>query len=72
VLAGSVSRARDEGLVTFAADGTPIASSRLSSQARRALGFDAAPLLVGIQDAQRQRLAWHRSHIFQGEPGSTA
>jgi len=50
----------DCGLVSFADDGTPRASLKLSETARIALGFDAVPPLRGLQDAHRANLAQHR------------
>lgn len=54
----------DKGLVSFAGDGTPILSARLSAAARRALILDASPILSGLRDPQRERLAWHRANAF--------
>jgi HNH endonuclease len=51
----------DQGLVSFADDGTPRASPKLSEVARRALCLDAAPPLRGLQDAHRANLAVHRT-----------
>jgi hypothetical protein len=51
----------DCGLVSFADDGTPRASAKLSDVARTALGIDAAPRLRGLQDAHRANLALHRA-----------
>jgi hypothetical protein len=51
----------DCGLVSFADDGTPRASPKLSETARMALGFDAVPPLRGLQDAHRSNLALHRT-----------
>jgi hypothetical protein len=55
----------DKGLVSFADDGMPMASPCLGEDARGALAFDTAPPLRGLHDPQRQRLAWHREHVFQ-------
>ncbi|MGP0089684.1 MAG: HNH endonuclease [Xanthobacteraceae bacterium] len=55
----------DKGLVSFADDGTPIASPALSDAARKALGVDAAPPLLGLHDTHRANLALHRArHSF--------
>ena len=51
----------DQGLVSFADDGTPLASPKLSEIARKALGLDAAPPLRGLQDAHRANLSLHRT-----------
>jgi HNH endonuclease len=51
----------DCGLVSFADDGTPCASPKLSDVARMALGIDAVPRLRGLQDAHRGNLALHRA-----------
>jgi HNH endonuclease len=51
----------DEGLVSFADDGTPLASSSLSAVARQALAIDNAPPLHGLREAHRANLAEHRA-----------
>jgi HNH endonuclease len=51
----------DQGLVSFADDGTALASPKLSQIARTALGFDAVPPLRGLQDAHRANLSLHRT-----------
>jgi hypothetical protein len=50
----------DQGLVSFADDGSPRASPKLSEVARTALGVHAAPPLRGLQDAHRANLSLHR------------
>jgi putative restriction endonuclease len=50
----------DQGLVSFADDGTPLGSPKLSPIARTVLGLDSAPLLRGLQDPHRTNLALHR------------
>jgi HNH endonuclease len=50
----------DCGLVSFADDGTPRASPKLSEIARIALGFDAVSPLRGLRDAHRANLELHR------------
>jgi hypothetical protein len=51
----------EKGLVSFADNGTPIASLILNASARIALAFDAAPNLMGLRDAHRANLARHSS-----------
>ena len=51
----------DQGLVSFADDGTPRASPKLSEVARTALGLDEVPRLCGLQDAHRANLSLHRT-----------
>jgi hypothetical protein len=51
----------DQCLVSFADDGTPRASPKVSEAARTALRFDAVPPLRGLQDAQRANLSLHRT-----------
>ena len=51
----------DQGLVSFADDGTPLGSPKLSPIARTVLGLDSAPLLRGLQDPHRANLALHRT-----------
>ena len=51
----------DQGLVSFADDGTPRASPALSVTARPALAIDTAPALCGLRDAHRANLAAHRA-----------
>jgi putative restriction endonuclease len=51
----------DQGLVSFADDGRPLASPQLSAVARQALGIDTAPALRGLRDAHRANLAAHRA-----------
>jgi putative restriction endonuclease len=54
----------DQGLVSFADDGTVLASSQLSEVARKALDLGNAPALAGLGDAHRANLAFHRTRIF--------
>jgi HNH endonuclease len=55
----------DCGLVSFADDGTPCASPKLSQMARTVLGLDAVGPLRGLKDAHRANLALHRTrHAF--------
>jgi hypothetical protein len=57
----------DTGLVSFANDGTVLASPDLSAAARTALGIERAPLLPNLRDAHRAHLAAHRArHGFSG------
>jgi hypothetical protein len=57
----------DQGLVSFADDGTARASSSLSASAREALAIETAPALRGLRDAHRANLAVHRArHGFEG------
>ena len=51
----------DQGLVSFADDGTPRASPKLSQIARTALGLEAVPPLRGLRDSHRANLALHRT-----------
>jgi hypothetical protein len=51
----------DQGLVSFADDGTVCASSSLSETARHALAIDIAPALRGLRDAHRANFAAHRA-----------
>ncbi|MCZ6707501.1 MAG: HNH endonuclease [Chloroflexi bacterium] len=55
----------DEGLVTFDDEGRPIASSDLTDAAIKALHLQGVPRLV-LTPEHRMRLAWHRTHIWQG------
>jgi predicted restriction endonuclease len=56
----------DQGLVSFADDGTPLIGSKLSEAAHRTLDIDAASPLRGLRDAHRANLAAHRSrHGFE-------
>ena len=50
----------DKGLISFADDGTALASPQLSAQAKAALSFDNAPRLGGLRDAHLVRLRRHR------------
>ena len=54
----------DTGLVSFANDGTVLASPELTAAARTALGIEKAPRLPNLRDAHRANLAAHR--IRQG------
>jgi hypothetical protein len=57
----------DAGLVSFADDGTVLASAELSAAARTALGIQSAPPLHNLRDAHRANLAIHRArHGFSG------
>lgn len=51
----------DQGLVSFAGDGRPLANPQLSTVARQALAIDTAPALGGLRDAHRANLAAHRA-----------
>ena len=51
----------DKGLVSFADDGTPLASPRLSEVARNILALEQATSLCGLLDAHRANLAIHRA-----------
>jgi hypothetical protein len=51
----------DEGLVSFADDGTVLLSPRLSELAKKALGVDAVPPLRGLRDQHRANLLAHRT-----------
>jgi hypothetical protein len=50
----------DKGLVSFADDGTALASPKLSEVARRSLCIDTAPRLTGLREAHRPNLLLHR------------
>src|SRR5271170_7427732 len=51
----------DTGLVSFADDGTVLASPELSSAARTALGIEGASPLPNLRDTHRANLAAHRA-----------
>jgi HNH endonuclease len=51
----------DAGLVSFADDGTALASPELSAAARAALVIETAPQLPSLRDAHRANLAAHRA-----------
>jgi hypothetical protein len=51
----------DKGLVSFAGDGTPLASPNLSGVARNMLALEQATSLRGLRDAHRANLAIHRA-----------
>jgi HNH endonuclease len=51
----------DKGLVSFADDGTPLASPQLSEIARRILALEQAPALHDLRHAHRAKLAVHRA-----------
>jgi hypothetical protein len=58
----------DQGLVSFADNGTALISPLLGAVARRALAIDTAPVLSGLRDGHRINLAAHRArHGFQCE-----
>jgi hypothetical protein len=67
LLAAHWDAAFDAGLITFADDGTALASSRLSAPARAALRLDAVPLLTGLTEQHRANLAWHRAQVFRAD-----
>ena len=57
----------DTGLVSFADDGTALASAALRAAARAALGFEMSPHLPNLRKAHRANLAVHRTrHGFSG------
>ncbi len=51
----------DAGLVSFADDGTAIASPCLTTDSATVLGLSNANRLTGLTGAHRANLAWHRS-----------
>lgn len=51
----------DRGLVSFADDGSVLASPRLGEKERDALGLAKTLPLQGLRDAHRVNLALHRS-----------
>jgi hypothetical protein len=51
----------DTGLVSFASDGTVLASPDLSAAARTALGLETSAPLANLRDAHRANLAAHRA-----------
>jgi hypothetical protein len=51
----------DTGLVSFADDGTVLASPELSATARTALGIERAPRLPNLREPHRTNLAAHRA-----------
>jgi hypothetical protein len=51
----------DHGLISFADDGTILASPKLTETARGALGLTGAPPLAGLRDAHRINLKQHRA-----------
>jgi hypothetical protein len=57
----------DKGLVSFADDGTPIASANLTELARSALRLDAVPKLIGLRRAHQENLHLHRVRFGFGE-----
>ncbi len=50
----------DRGLISFADDGTVLASPQLSDTARTAIGLSGAPRLAGLRDVHRKNLTLHR------------
>jgi hypothetical protein len=59
----------DQGLVSFADDGAPLASPQLSEAARKTLGVDAAQPLRGLLEAHRSNLGLHRARHGFSERG---
>jgi putative restriction endonuclease len=56
----------DQGLISFADDGTALIGPKLSEAARKTLGVDAVSPLGGLRDAHRTNLVLHRSrHGFE-------
>ena len=51
----------DQGLVSFADDGNPLANRLLSETARRTLSIDTAAPLRGLRDAHLANLSLHRA-----------
>jgi hypothetical protein len=51
----------DQGLISFADDGTPLGSPKLTEAARKALGINGVLLLYGLHDTHRANLAVHRA-----------
>lgn len=54
----------DKGLVSFDDEGTPIYGPNLSEKAKAALEHQAQQN-IPLRDAHRERLAYHRQHVFQ-------
>jgi hypothetical protein len=46
-------------------DGMPLAVPGLDIAAAAALRLGEAPRLIGLRDADRANLAWHRENIFR-------
>ena len=58
----------DAGLVSFADDGTALASTRLKPDSALTLGISNVPQLAGLTSQHRANLAWHRSRYgFSGK-----
>jgi hypothetical protein len=55
----------DRGLVTFDDGGCPSFSPRLSEVAKAALSWTSP---IPLTDVHRERLAWHREHVFNRVP----
>jgi len=51
----------DAGLISFADDGTPLVSPRMTDGAATVLRLTDARILIGLTEAHRANLAWHRS-----------
>lgn len=56
----------DKGLVSFDDHGAPIYGPSLSEKARAALEHQAQQN-IPLRDAHRERLSYHREHVFQKE-----
>lgn len=51
----------DNGLVSFTDNGIVLVKPTLSEGARKALNIESVLPLLGLRDAHRQNLAWHRA-----------
>jgi hypothetical protein len=57
----------DAGLVSFADDGTALASPQLSKEAQEAPNLHPGMKLAGLTPAQQVKLGWHRAgYEFEG------
>jgi len=61
LLSALLDAAFDQGLASFADDGTALVSPRLSEESRKALGVDHVPVLSGLRAAHHRNLAAHRA-----------
>jgi putative restriction endonuclease len=65
LLVATLDAAFDSGIISFQDDGRILISERLPNDDLRGAGICHDMRLVRINDEVRQRLSWHREHLFK-------
>jgi putative restriction endonuclease len=65
LLAPHLDAAFDRGFITVTDDGSIVVSDALEADARATLGLDRPLRVLGLADAHRAYLPWHRDRVFK-------